>query len=164
MSTHTYKRSEPGLWTVGYYDPAGKWEPESDHASPEEAAQRVNRLNGGKSGTTVHIAEGLVIKTGDTLVLRLDNDVDEDEGWAAKAAVERALPGVRVGVIVADGQLAVVRVAQPDPRPLVDPADTWRPGELGDTPGKVAPGEGDAPPAVDLPPLPEDIRRSEAGR
>lgn len=36
------------LWTVGFYDPAGKWQPESDHNSSEEAAKRVHYLNGGK--------------------------------------------------------------------------------------------------------------------
>ena len=37
------------LWTVGFYDPQGKWQPESDHRSQEEAAKRVAYLNGGKA-------------------------------------------------------------------------------------------------------------------
>lgn len=44
---YVYVRSEPGLWTVGFYKPDGTWEPESDHASTGEAAQRVRYLNGG---------------------------------------------------------------------------------------------------------------------
>lgn len=44
--TYTYLRSEPGLWTVGDYSPAGKWQPESDHDSREDAAARVAWLNG----------------------------------------------------------------------------------------------------------------------
>ena len=36
------------LWTVGFYAPDGKWYPESDHKSLEEAAERVTHLNGGK--------------------------------------------------------------------------------------------------------------------
>ncbi len=44
--SYTYKRTEPGLWTVGDYDPAGRWQPESDHDSPQDAAQRVAWLNG----------------------------------------------------------------------------------------------------------------------
>ena len=44
--TYTYLRSEPGLWTVGDYAPDGKWQPESDHDSREDAAQRVAWLNG----------------------------------------------------------------------------------------------------------------------
>jgi hypothetical protein len=36
------------LYTVGFYKPDGEWEPESDHRSTEEAAERVHWLNGGK--------------------------------------------------------------------------------------------------------------------
>lgn len=46
MSAYVYVKSEPGLWTVGFYRPDGKWEPESDHASREAAAKRVHYLNG----------------------------------------------------------------------------------------------------------------------
>lgn len=41
-----YKRTEPGLWTVGHYGFGGKWEPESDHGSEREAAERAAHLNG----------------------------------------------------------------------------------------------------------------------
>lgn len=44
---YVYKRSEPQLWTVGHYEPSGKWQPESDHSTPDEAAERVVLLNGG---------------------------------------------------------------------------------------------------------------------
>jgi len=40
-------RSEPQLWTVGFYKPDGSFEPESDHDSKTEAAERVAHLNGG---------------------------------------------------------------------------------------------------------------------
>ena len=50
--SYVYIRSEPGLWTVGFYRPDGQWEPESDHASSEEAAERVVRLNGGEVDDT----------------------------------------------------------------------------------------------------------------
>lgn len=43
-----YVKSEPNLFTVGYYTPDGEWMPESDHSSSEEAAKRVHYLNGGK--------------------------------------------------------------------------------------------------------------------
>ncbi|MBA7694095.1 hypothetical protein ES703_102697 [subsurface metagenome] len=42
-----YKKSEPGLWTVGFYTPDGTFVSESDHPSIEEAAARVHYLNGG---------------------------------------------------------------------------------------------------------------------
>lgn len=43
---YVYVLSEPGLWTVGFYKPSGEWEPESDHGTPDEAANRVAWLNG----------------------------------------------------------------------------------------------------------------------
>jgi hypothetical protein len=46
-ATWVYLRSEPQLWTVGFYRPDGKWESESDHGSKDEAAERVHYLNGG---------------------------------------------------------------------------------------------------------------------
>ena len=42
-----YVRSEPGLWTVGFYAPDGAWHSDSDHAVREDAAKRVHFLNGG---------------------------------------------------------------------------------------------------------------------
>jgi len=45
---YVYLRSQGEmLWTVGFYDPKGKWHPESDHDTPEKAAERVRFLNGG---------------------------------------------------------------------------------------------------------------------
>jgi len=44
---YVYINSERGLWTVGFYAPDGKWNPESDHDNTEEAAKRVAWLNGG---------------------------------------------------------------------------------------------------------------------
>ncbi len=46
--SYVYINSEPGLWTVGFYDPNGKWQPESDHESAKAAARRVHYLNGGR--------------------------------------------------------------------------------------------------------------------
>jgi hypothetical protein len=47
MNGYVYESFESGLWTVGFYDPSGKWHPESDHDSTGEAAKRVHYLNGG---------------------------------------------------------------------------------------------------------------------
>lgn len=47
MSSWIYKQSEPGLWTVGYCNPDGRFEPVSDHESQDEAAAQVHYLNGG---------------------------------------------------------------------------------------------------------------------
>ncbi len=45
---YVYIKSEPGLWTVGFYSPSGEWVAESDHDNTEEAASRVAWLNGQK--------------------------------------------------------------------------------------------------------------------
>jgi hypothetical protein len=42
-----YIPTEPGLFTVGFYDPDGEWHPDVDYNSREEAAKRVAFLNGG---------------------------------------------------------------------------------------------------------------------
>lgn len=44
--SYVYVKSEPGLFTVGFYDPAGKWQSESDHDTSAAAASRVAWLNG----------------------------------------------------------------------------------------------------------------------
>ena len=44
---YVYIKSEPNLYTVGFYDPQGKWQPESDYDTSGEAAERVHYLNGG---------------------------------------------------------------------------------------------------------------------
>lgn len=54
---YVYIRSEPGLWTVGFYCPKGKWHPESDHNSRVDAAKRVALLNGIDTSTNQIIKE-----------------------------------------------------------------------------------------------------------
>lgn len=50
--SYVYLLSEIGgdgydpMWTVGFYDPNGKWHPERDTHSREEAAKRTAWLNG----------------------------------------------------------------------------------------------------------------------
>jgi hypothetical protein len=44
---YVYIKSENQLWTVGFYSPDGRWNPESDHESKDKAAERVHYLNGG---------------------------------------------------------------------------------------------------------------------
>lgn len=43
-----YRKLDTGAFEVGYYTPDGSWFAESQHASAETAAMRVNFLNGGK--------------------------------------------------------------------------------------------------------------------
>lgn len=45
---YVYIQSEisPDLFTVGFYQPDGPWEPDSDHPTREEAEDQVAYLNG----------------------------------------------------------------------------------------------------------------------
>ena len=43
-----YIQSESQLWTVGFYKPDGKFMPESDWGTKEEAARWCHYLNGGR--------------------------------------------------------------------------------------------------------------------
>lgn len=44
---YVYIKTESQLYTVGFYDPLGKWIAETDWNSRDEAAARVHYLNGG---------------------------------------------------------------------------------------------------------------------
>jgi hypothetical protein len=46
-SNYVYMKTEPQLWTVGFYSPDGEWNPEGDYDSKDQAAERVHYLNGG---------------------------------------------------------------------------------------------------------------------
>lgn len=50
-------RRDAGCFTVGFYDPQGKWEPESDHATSEAAAARVHYLNGAAANFAAAVRE-----------------------------------------------------------------------------------------------------------
>ena len=52
---YTTIESEPGLWTVGFNKPDGKWYPESDHTSNVKAEERQDWLNGDGIGFYVYI-------------------------------------------------------------------------------------------------------------
>jgi len=43
---YVYIRIEKELWTVGFFDPDKKFVSESDHCTPDAAAERVSYLNG----------------------------------------------------------------------------------------------------------------------
>jgi len=53
---YVYIRTESSLWTVGFYDPQGKFQPESDWDTKEAAAERVHFLNGGKEEPAINIS------------------------------------------------------------------------------------------------------------
>ena len=41
-----YKRTEPTVYTVGFFDPKGNWHSDRDYGTPNDAAERVSYLNG----------------------------------------------------------------------------------------------------------------------
>jgi len=51
---YTCIQSEPSLWTTGYTDPDGKWQPERDHDSKARGFQRTAWLNGDLGGGYVY--------------------------------------------------------------------------------------------------------------
>lgn len=78
---HVYQSFEKGLWTVGHYDPSGKFHPYSDHSNEAEAAARVIELNGGCPENSVRLdAFAAAALTG---LLAYD---DDEEGTAAQIA------------------------------------------------------------------------------
>jgi len=44
---YVYRYTDNDLYTVGFYDPSGRWYPESDWSIREEAIEKVHYLNGG---------------------------------------------------------------------------------------------------------------------
>lgn len=80
-----YRRTEPTLWTVGFYTPAGTWEPETDHGTADEAAARVHWLNGGTAPDPAPIEH------------RVDVDEDDDdEGCQGHESLDGAHMGETV--------------------------------------------------------------------
>lgn len=74
---YVYLRSEPSLWTVGFYHPDGRWEAESDHQRAEEAAQRVHWLSGGQDVSRLTQAAPALLaacRMAESVVRRLGED------------------------------------------------------------------------------------------
>lgn len=55
-----YRETESGLFTVGYFAPDRSWNTDSDWGSRDEAARRVNFLNGGGRETSSEVAQAAV--------------------------------------------------------------------------------------------------------
>lgn len=70
---YVYQRTEPGLWTVGFYRPDDNiWIAESDHETKEAAAERTAWLNGSPAREAL-----------DAMVRRIDGiaEVIETPDW-----------------------------------------------------------------------------------
>jgi len=94
--SYVYKRTEFSpycLYTVGYYDPDGQWQPESDHETSEDAAKRTAYLNGG-----ANIPYKLIIAAPDLLesLTELFNLLEENEPtWYLKGHYNRATKAIK---------------------------------------------------------------------
>lgn len=63
--SYVYIPSEPGLFTVGHYDPLGGFLSESDHGTTDLASARVHYLNGGAATADRQCATCAKTLTGD---------------------------------------------------------------------------------------------------
>lgn len=114
--TWVFKQTEPELWTVGHYYESRdgqKWEPDTDHGSPEEAAARVHYLNGGRSPD-----ETLVTRQMRALADRVRSMCADFDG--ALAEHEQGLIANRASVIHLAGKLSdlagdLARLVNPNP-------------------------------------------------
>ena len=50
---YVYIKSQAQVFTVGFFDPSGMWNAESDHDTAAKAAARCNYLNGGNNVPSV---------------------------------------------------------------------------------------------------------------
>lgn len=57
---YIYIKTEPNLWTVGFYAPDGTWHTDGDHPAKAYAATRVHYLNGGNVRQVLENLEKLI--------------------------------------------------------------------------------------------------------
>lgn len=92
---YVYKQSEANLYTVGFFAPDVNWGSESDWDTPEEAAKRVNYLNGGDARISLERA-ALMIAQGFSTFYNSHPDLSQRQNLAkysvliAKAVIEEA--------------------------------------------------------------------------
>lgn len=107
--SYVYVKTEPGLWTVGHYHPAGDWQSESDHGSKDEAAARVHYLNGGDAPAQPRASARALVELHEAAAGFLAwfrefegpqvwEEVNADGGCPALARLQRALRAVTIGV------------------------------------------------------------------
>lgn len=92
-----YIATEPGLLTVGFYDPTGRFRADSDFGNREAAAERVNFLNGGakpiprKPETPAEIA--LEAQLDHAIDYLLSGDKDNANLWFRRAILKEGADG-----------------------------------------------------------------------
>ena len=58
-----YQKTESDLWTVGFFSPNGTWYTDIDCDSQDNAAARVNYLNGGVNESTLQEIRNAILET-----------------------------------------------------------------------------------------------------
>jgi hypothetical protein len=100
--SYVYIQSQPGLWTVGFYDPQGGWVAESDHTSTECAAKRVAYLNGDRALFYAHFKRVEVMKNG-CLVGEYGDGATEEEAMS-KERREIEVPRLSYPAVKGEGK------------------------------------------------------------
>lgn len=88
--SYCYIMSEPGLFTTGFYDPAGKWHPDGDCTDREVAADRVAYLNGGRRQelqNTIWVARVLWLEDRRDSIIALFSTIEKAQAWVAEMIV-----------------------------------------------------------------------------
>ena len=92
-STWVYIKSEPSLWTVGFYRPDGSWEAESDHSSTEQAVERIGYLNGRNDSERLRAQNRDLLAALERLTSSNEDYAFSDEGDYMCAYCNRFLAG-----------------------------------------------------------------------
>jgi len=99
--SYVVKNFEPGLWTVGHYQPDGKFDPEADYADQVAAGQRCHFLNG---GTSAALAEQLASVTAERDELRELINAHQPTLASQVLQLRRELADLRTSLDYAAGQ------------------------------------------------------------
>lgn len=81
-----YRRVAPATWQVGFFDPDGGWQPETDHTSPDGAADRVHWLNGSPASMPVPAATDVELAALHAQLQDLDERLRECRSLAIRRA------------------------------------------------------------------------------
>ena len=93
-----HRPTGPGRWEVGFFDATGGWCPESAHADPSVAADRVHWLNGGDTDAA---PDGQLDRADDEItrlqaqITRMTRDRDKWRNQALRQARTRRVRGRR---------------------------------------------------------------------
>ena len=103
---YVYIKSEPNLWTVGFYRLNGNFEPESDHSSPDEAAERVALLNGSQHIAAVTFLE---VGKGEVLLIQAKSPLTQSRGEILRKEIDRLLPNTKFIITDDDLTFSVIK-------------------------------------------------------